>query len=329
VGAPEEDRADQTEKEDRLIMPSRTNQPYIAGLLIGLGLAGHAANAAPRQVQIDTIDVDRFYAVYDAAKGRPTAEALQKDYIDAGSEGLKQFTGLRNLSGVTLAAAIDKKPAIFASARDCAAAMPRIKTRVEVALQKLGDLYPQASFPPVTILIGRGNTGGTTSASGVLIGLETICAVTYMQPDVEDRFVHLIAHEYGHVQQPAAQTEDPNASVLLTSLIEGGAEFLAELTSGSISNIQLQQWTKGREAAFETAFAADMDKSIVDTQWAYHGPGTAEKPGDLAYWVGYRIVKSYYQQSKDKKAAIADIINITDPHAFLAKSGWKPGMTLK
>ena len=33
-------------------------------------------------------DVDRFYKVYDAAGGHPTAEQLQHDYIDPGSDGL-------------------------------------------------------------------------------------------------------------------------------------------------------------------------------------------------------------------------------------------------
>ena len=310
-------------------MPLSARQLYLTCAFTGLSLMGFGAAAAPRTMQIDTIDVDRFYAVFDAAKGHPTAEALQKDYIDAGSDGLKQFAGLRNLTGATLAAAIDKKPAVFTTAKDCASALPKVKARVEHALQTLGELYPQASFSPVTVLIGRGNTGGTTSASSVLIGLETICAVTYMQTDVEDRFVHLIAHEYAHVQQPGAQVEDPKATVLLTALIEGGAEFVAELTSGSVSNIQLQHWMKGREAQFETAFVADMDKSIADTEWVYRGPGTPEKPGDLGYWVGYRITKSYYQHAKDKKAALAEIINVSDAHAFLAKSGWTPGMTLK
>jgi len=310
-------------------MPPCAKYGYLACAFIALSIFGIGANAAPSNVQINTVDVDRFYKIFDAAKGHPTAEALQKEYIDAGSDGLKQFAVIRNLTGATLTLAIDKKPALFISARDCVSALPKVRARLEQDLQRLGDLYPQARFPPITVLIGRGNSGGTTSASGVLIGLETICAVNYMQPDVEDRLVHLVMHEYGHVQQPAAQVEDPNASVLLSALIEGGAEFIAELTSGSISNIQLQNWTKGRETEFETAFVADMDKSIADTQWVYHGPGTPEKPGDLGYWVGYRIVKSYYQHATNKKAALSEIINVSDPHAFLARSGWTPGMTLK
>jgi len=55
----------------------------------------------------------------------------------------------------------------------------------------------------------------------------------------------------------------------------------------------------------------------------------AREPGDLGYWVGYRIVKSYYQHSRDKRQAVREILEMSDPHAFLARSGWSPGMTLR
>jgi hypothetical protein len=53
-----------------------------------------------------------------------------------------------------------------------------------------------------------------------------------------------------------------------------------------------------------------------------------EKPGDLGYWVGYRIVKSYYQHAADERQALREILEMTDSKAFLAKSGWYPGIQL-
>jgi hypothetical protein len=43
----------------------------------------------PSKVVISIADVERFYKVYDAANGNPTAEELQRDYIDPGSPGLQ------------------------------------------------------------------------------------------------------------------------------------------------------------------------------------------------------------------------------------------------
>jgi hypothetical protein len=44
--------------------------------------------------------------------------------------------------------------------------------------------------------------------------------------------------------------------------------------------------------------------------------------------VGYRIVKAYYQHAADKRRAMRDILEMSDPQAFLAKSGWHPGIKL-
>jgi len=68
-----------------------------------------------------------------------------------------------------------------------------------------------------------------------------------------------------------------------------------------------------------------MDKADL-SKWLYNS--TPKKPGDLGYWVGYRIVKSYYQRAADKRRALREILEMTDPKTFLAKSGWSPGIQL-
>jgi hypothetical protein len=286
-----------------------------------------AVRATGLDIQID--DVTRFYRVYNGANGHPTAEQLQHDYIDPGSDGLHRLAQLRHVTGVSIAEAIAKHPQIYADARRSMAFLAPVRRRVATALHKLGQLYPEAEFPPVTIAVGRGKPVGVTDAKGVMIGLEALGAVTWLEPNIEDRFVHVIAHEYAHVQQALrapALYNDPRPTVLEESLIEGAAEFTAELTSGSVSDTDLKQITKGREKEIETAFVADKDKTDL-SKWLYNG--TLTKPGDLGYWVGYRIVKSYYQHSSDKRQALRQILEMTNPKAFLARSGWYPGIRLK
>ena len=155
-----------------------------------------AASAQPApEIRVD--DVDRFYAIYDAAGGKPTQEQLQRDYLDKGSAGLAEFARLRRITGERIAAAIAEKPALYTEARRCVAALPAVRTRLGEALNKLAGLYPKAAFPSVTLAIGRGKPVGTANASGVMIGLEALCAVDFLNPDPEARFVHVIAHEYG------------------------------------------------------------------------------------------------------------------------------------
>lgn len=287
-----------------------------------------AATASAQAPEIVTSDVERFYAIYDAAGGKPTAEQLQRDYLDKGTPGLAEFAKMRRITGERIAEAIAKTPEVYVEARQCVALLPAVKARLDAAMAKLSALYPRPSYPPVTLAIGRTRPVGTANATGVMIGLEALCATDAMNPDPEDRFVHVLAHEYGHVLQPAAQVESPDMTVLFASLIEGGAELVAEVISGSVGNLNPLLGSKGREAELETAFLADIDEKALGSKWLYNGLGTPEWPGDLGYWVGYRITKAYYQKAADKKAAIREIIEIEDPKAFLEKSGWTPGMAL-
>lgn len=290
-----------------------------------IGASAHSASAQSVAPEIHTEDVDRFYKIYDAAGGHPTADQLQRDYIDAGSEGLHNLAKLRNVTGVRIADTLSKHPEVYSSARRCLTVLPRVRERVDAALRALVRLYPQARTPPVTIAVGRGKPVGVGSpVTGLQIGLEALCGAEWMNPNVEDRFVHVIAHEYAHVQQVAALVDDEHPTVLERSLIEGAAEFVAELTSGKTGYSHFAALTKGREKQIETAFVADVDQTEL-SRWVDNS--TMEKGNDLGYWVGYRIVKAYYRRAPDKQQALREILELTDPKAFLAKSGWQPGET--
>lgn len=283
-----------------------------------------AKPAASKQPDIRIDDVSRFYKVYDAAHGHPDAQTLQHDYLDPGSAGLHEFVSARIHSAEKLASAIEKSPDVYRQTRDCAKALPAVRTSLQPVFSKLAQLYPEARFPPVTVVIGRNTTGGTTTPAGVTIGLETVCRARWMNPDISARLMHLIAHEYVHVQQPAAAVAPPpGATLLFQSLVEGGAEFIGEMISGEIANTQLLRWTKGQECTIESAFQKQaMGTGVSD--WLYNGPGDADKPGDLGYWVGYRMARAYYARATDKRKAIADIIAISNESApaFLRRSGW-------
>jgi len=288
---------------------------------------GWAADAKAGDPVVDIDDVERFYRLYDSVQGHPSAEQLQRDYLDAGSEGLHHFAKARRITGEAIAANLAKNPQAYIDAKRCMEVLPDTRNRLRASLRKLVELYPEARLPTVTIAVGRGKPVGTASAdTGVQIGLEALCATDWLNPDLEDRFVHVIAHEYVHVQQVPAFVETEQATVLESALMEGAAEFVGELISGEVAYLHLKHNTKGQELAIETKFQADMDKHDL-SDWIYNSkPGN---PGDLGYWVGYRIVKSYYQNASDKRQAMRDIIGLQDARAFLARSGWRPGIELR
>jgi hypothetical protein len=55
------------------------------------------------------------------------------------------------------------------------AMLPAARARLLTAMHRLGELYPAARFPPVTIAVGRGKPVGVGSpVDGVMIGLEAL-----------------------------------------------------------------------------------------------------------------------------------------------------------
>jgi hypothetical protein len=63
--------------------------------------------------------------------------------------------------------------------------------------------------------------------------------------------------------------------------------------------------------------AAGTEPSTLST-------ATADRPGDLGYFIGYRIAQAYYNKQTDKAAAVRAIIEVFDADAFLAASGYDP-----
>lgn len=299
------------------------------GMLPAPELPVAGASGQPGAIEIQTEDVDRFFRVYDAAAGRPTAERLQREYLDAGTPGLQHLTRVRNVTGERLAQAIAADPALFTTARSCLPALPRVRARLTRAFARLLELYPEAQKPPVTILVSRGRPLAIAGpGDGVQIGLEGMCsplAARLLGADVDDRFVHVIAHEYIHVQQSPALAGTEDLTVLQRSLLEGVADLVGELISGRIGNLGIAPTTVGREREIETRFLAAADSRDLS---AWVDNTTADDVGQLGYWVGYRIAKAYLRTAADERTAIRELIQTTDVHAILARSGWTPGMSL-
>ena len=322
-------------RESKQRLSRNVRAVLVANVLVLSVLPGSPARAdltadQPGGPVIYTEDVSRFYRVYDAAQGHPNAEQLQRDYIDPGSPGLHHLAEIRNVTGVTIAKELAAHPEIFADARRCMAVLPRVRPRVVVALRTLRRLYPQAEFPPVTIAVSRGKPVAVGGSTGVVIGLEALCAVNYLNPNVEDRFVHTIAHEYTHVQQARQSPvlyNNPKPTVLERSLLEGAADFTATLIAGEVAfHSPYAPSVTVRDKEIEAQFVIDEDKTDL-SQWIDNG--TLTDPGDLGYWVGYRIVKAYYRHAADKRKALRDILEMKDPKAFLANSSWYPGIRLE
>lgn len=112
----------------------------VVGWLVGAIVCAAVAIAVERgpsaAIEIQTEDVARFYKVYDAAGGRPTAEQLQRDYIDPGTDGLRHLLKVRPVTAERIAQAIAAHPELYTNARSCMAVLPRVRERLNFDLPK-------------------------------------------------------------------------------------------------------------------------------------------------------------------------------------------------
>src|ERR1700758_5046181 len=86
-----------------------------------------ATGVSAAEPAIRTEDVTLFYKIYDAAGGHPSADQLQHDYLDKGSEGLHALARLRNVTGVRMADNLEKHPEVYIEAKSCMELLPRVK----------------------------------------------------------------------------------------------------------------------------------------------------------------------------------------------------------
>ena len=287
------------------------------------------ANHDPEAAQIVTSDLPRFIrALTMAAQAPSDAERvaiLQRDYLDAGSPGLKDFLELRIQSAKNLFEAIATHPKYYGALEQAVPRVAEMEPAIRKSFRELKSLYPDAVFPDVFLVIGVMNSGGTTSDSGLLIGLEMHAKTPATDMGEMDdwhkavlgpleELPGIIAHELMHYQQ------GPEGKTLLShACYEGFADFVGELVSGQNINEHLRAYGDAHEKELWSQFRGEMDGKEL-SHWLYQGSKAKDRPADLGYYMGYRIAQSYYEHASDKKKAVRDILTVRDDKAFLRAS---------
>lgn len=287
-------------------------------------------NADPNAAQIVTSDIDLFWKAYDKAKPENSLYVFRDEYIRKGSIGLKDFTLRRIGSSCELVDTIDARPKYYASLRDVSLKAHMFKEPMRSAFRKLKEIYPDALFPDVFLVIGRMNSGGTFTENALLIGVE-MYGMTPTTPKDElsdwhkqvlkpiDEIPYIVAHELIHYQQKFPKGD----RVLLNSVIgEGSADFIAELIAGKHINHHLHEYGNPKERELWLELKQSMASNDASL-WLYNGGKIKDRPADLGYYMGYKIAESYYKNATDKKQAVRDILEIKDFNAFLKASRYE------
>ena len=271
---------------------------------------------------VQTADIDHFWQAFDNLKNcrnfSDSAASFQKLYLDRATNGLLDFIQAREFTAEKFVDAVAKNTGFYHSVRKNTYEAKKAEPVIEEVFQRFKELY--ADFKPfkVCFAIGIKNTGGTVSNEFVLIGTEVTTSGKEMSSAaIVQKIKSIVAHECVHTQQQLHP--DPAAikcELLYKALREGSCDFVGELISG---NPKKNEYGDKNENKLWIEFKNELCNQNIGN-WLYNGAFVKNKPGDLGYYVGYKIVEAYYKNASDKKQAIVDIIRMSNPLQFLEQS---------
>lgn len=281
--------------------------------------------------RVFTSDVDNFWVAFDSVQTvKDTTRQIafmQSLYIDKGTEGLKLFMKLRRFDAQKLVAAINKYPKFWASVRENTLKIKPKIPAIETHIRQFKALYPDLRPAKLFFTITAIRAAGTVHDSLALIGTEIATGnkntdvsefpdkrlANFFQTQSTDNIIPVVVHEYVHTQQRS------EARVLLgQALHEGACDFITELILREPLMNSYLQYGRKNETALKKAFREEMLGEDF-SNWLYNG-ATTKTMGDLGYFMGYAICKSYYRHAKNKSQAIKEIItlNYGDQPALMA-----------
>lgn len=262
---------------------------------------------SPLNAVFETSDTKIFWNAFD--KINNSKENPFKDYVEKGSAGVKGFTQFRIISADSLFTMVKRRKADYEATRQVLDGISTKEKRVRAIYSALKYWYSNSKFPAVYFVYGRFNSGGTVSDDGIIIGTEKLNNL--------DGVTGLIAHELIHYQQNLKGKE----SLLKQSLLEGGADFIGEFISGEPMNVSVYNYAEKNKEKLYKEFVSRL-KQNDNNDWLYGTTKKDDRPNDLGYWIGYKIIEAYFNKQTDKHKAINDILNIQNPLLFLKESGF-------
>jgi hypothetical protein len=299
----------------------------------GVALAG---GVDPLIADINARDAERFAKLMqDGAV--PGAEALQRGYLDGAGQGVKIFTPMRIVDAQRLAKAVASKPDTYRYAiRECLPQLPALRSDLQAIYLAFSGLLPERPLPAIEVVFGALNSGGTANSEAQVIGLEVTCPPGTTPEQFRTTMRGFFAHETVHTWQ---REESPQAlaDLLLTQALEEGlADYLAAMVTGQIPHLERDSWARQREAWLWQEFQRDRQAMLADPEsvrnptasprfrrwFANCGSAPEGWPCEAGYWIGMRIAEGYVAHANDKRAAIRQLLELSDPAAILKASAY-------
>ncbi|HCC95071.1 MAG TPA: hypothetical protein DEQ26_12260 [Flavobacteriaceae bacterium] len=268
--------------------------------------------------QIITTDIDNFWKAYDNINkmSNEKASTFKKMYLDNGTIGLKDFAKNKDFNETNYVTAFEKYPEFWKSIRKNTLVSSEQIQETKKALKEFRKLYPNQSKGNIYYTIGALRSGGMPNGEDLIVGLEKVVGdKTTNTSEFENKTLQnmfqfsnpsllgfVSVHEFIHTFQKGSEV-----NVLAKAIKEGSADFIAELALKEKYNSHYLDYGFKNYDLVRNQFKNQLFSQNFQN-WFYNSE-TNEHP-DLGYFVGYVISKNYYANSKNKKQAIKDLIEL-------------------
>jgi hypothetical protein len=305
----------------------------LAALLLAAATPAVPPPVDPLAAEVESADARRFAALWERTGGKPTAEQIQRAYLDPGSYGVQVFTPNRIESATHLAAVIAAHPKLYDRAvRECLPVIAAMSDELRATYLAMHGLLPEQPLPHIYLVVGANNSGGTAGSGAQVLGLEVLCRISDTPEKLRETVRAFFAHETVHVFQSDAMTGAFDGTLLNNVLAEGAADFIATLVTGRQIDPARAAWGRAHEAELWQQFTDDLamtrgssepkrgsPAAIAVHRWIGNaGDAPPGWPGEVGYWIGQRIWERWYAKQPNKHAAIRRMLTLDRLDEILA-----------
>ena len=280
-----------------------------------------------------TTDIDNFWRAFDAADRLPTRDRVklfESAYYAVASKGMKDFIGLRLGDVERFEHVVSAHDAYYRSTRSSMMRIREFEGEIRHYYRRFGRLFPDLRVPNVTFVVGRMSCGGTTSASGLLIGAEMFGRTDQMPDETLDAWQRsvimpvsdipsVVIHELVHAQQKVAGTR--KLSLLANAIREGVAVYVTEWVTRRKDPSAPHAYGLLHEEALWEEFSQVMEKNDW-RDWLSNGSRSGGRPADLGYFVGCQICRAFVERPGRSRETMGRLLTTERYEEIWEESGY-------
>lgn len=284
-----------------------------------------------------TSDIDLFWQVYDYISPNFTKDNFQNIYISNGSIGLNDYAIQKQLAnGLENVFNSNNYHNYYKAIRINTQDLSQVINKSKIAFDQFQKVNHEIEIFDVYFLIGAMSAGGRVSENGLLIAVEMFSKTDELDIstlnewhqnviNAKDCLPSIIVHELVHKQQRIIPKNSGYKTLLEQSILEGMADYIAcyLLPDEPYFNQHLHDFGDIIEEKLWNEFKIEKDKNYKDTEWIYTGNYMSNGyPGDLGYYIGFKIIEAYSNTFEDKHEAINNLLTNTNYYDIFIDSNY-------